>query len=438
MHILKRFYSSLTSSAWIALIFCVFILAWISAAFQAPVCRCWPLKILGTALGVGGYTLFSFSLVLATRWKKLEDWLGGLDQIYHLHRKLGIWGFWLILLHPFIEALKWLPNRVEKFIFFIFPIHGRLSVNLGSYAFWLMMLILGITFLKVLPYKQWKSVHRWMSLVFILASFHIILSDKRVGSALGQFLLYFPMGLGFLAIIYKQIYLPFFARQQACVVAGVKQLTDNIVEVVLIPQKIPLSFNPGQYGFFTFFAPALTKESHPFTLIESKDSSSISLLIKARGDYTVNLYQKIKMGDRCTFEGPYGRLDYRKGGSLQIWIAGGIGVVPFIAWIRAMKEKEMKGIKIDFYYCIHRQVDAVFFNEFQAFSKSNPKFRVFLCCSETGNRLDINEILANCGEITHRQVFMCGPLSLTRDLKTKFQACGISPDHIFVEDFEFF
>lgn len=417
---------------------CIYLAIWFLATIGTTLCHCWPLKNWATSLGVAGYYLFSFSLLLSTRWRKLEDWFGGLDQIYHLHRKLGIWGFCLILLHPWVEALKWLPDHIEKFIFFILPIHGRLSVNLGSYAYWLMLLILGITFLKLLPYNKWKILHKFMSLVFLLASLHIILSDKRVGSEFAQSILYLPMGIGFLGIFYKQIYIPFFAKHSSFVVTNVKNINDTIIEVILSPKEEPLKFIPGQYGFFTFYGPSLTTESHPFTLIESTEDSTISLLVKARGDYTINLCRHIKKGDIGIFEGPYGRLNYNQAGISQIWIAGGIGVVPFLAWIRAMKRTFPQGIKIDFYYCIHREADAVFYREFKEFSITYPDFRIFLCCSEKGDRLDIHKIIDFSGNISSKQVFMCGPLKLTSDFKAQFQTYGISNNNIFVEDFEFF
>jgi predicted ferric reductase len=412
---------------------CLYLGIWFSGTIGMTLCQCWPLKNWATSLGVAGYYLFSFSILLSTRWKKLEDWFGGLDQIYHLHRKLGIWGFCLILLHPWVEALKWLPDHIEKFIFFILPIHARLSVNIGSYAYLLMLLILGFTFLKLLAYDKWKILHKFMSLVFVLASLHVILSEKRVGSEFSQSMLYIPMAIGFLGIFYKQIYTPFFAKHSSFLVTNVKNINENIVEVALSAQEEPLKFIPGQYGFFTFYGSSLSTESHPFTLMESIEGSTISLLVKARGDYTMNLYRHIKKGDVALFEGPYGRLHYNEAATSQIWIAGGIGVVPFLAWITSPK-----GIKIDFHYCIHKQADAVFYSEFKEFSIAYPDFRIFLCCSEKGNRLDIHKMIDYSGNLSSKQVFMCGPLKLTSDFKAQLQAYGVSNDRIFVEDFEFF
>jgi predicted ferric reductase len=103
-----------------------------------------------------------------------------------------------------------------------------------------------------------------------------------------------------------------------------------------------------------------------------------------------------------------------------------------------MKRSFPQRIKIDFYYCIHREADAVFYREFQEFSKVYRDFRIFLCCSEKGNRLDIHKIINLSGDISNKQVFMCGPLKLTSDFKAQLQNYGVSKNNIFVEDFEFF
>jgi predicted ferric reductase len=422
---------------WVILSLSIFLVIWTLASFDDWKNNCWPLKGIGTSLGVAGYFFFSLSLLLSSRWRKLEDWIGGLDQIYHLHRHLGIWGFCLILLHPWIEAFKWLPKHLDKFFLFTFPVHGRLSVNIGSIAFWLMIIILSITLLKLLPYDKWKVLHKFMSVVFVLASFHILLSEKRFGSEIAQSLLLVPMAIGFFGIFYKQVFLPFFARYSLFKVINIKNINDNVVEVTLNVMGRAIKFTPGQYGFFSFDGPLLTKESHPFTLIETSDDSIIIILIKARGDFTKSLYQNIKTGYLARYEGPYGRFDYSHSGDSQIWIAGGIGIVPFLAWVRAIKNSETK-LKIDLYYCIHRKEDAIFYEEFQEFSKTYPHFQCFLHCSEEDNRIDFKKILNSSEGIAGKKVLMCGPMKLTSDLKKQFQALGVKKEDIYFEDFEFF
>lgn len=394
-------------------------------------------RALGNALGAAGFFGFSLSLLLSSRWPKIEDWIGGLDRLYHLHRLLGIWSFGLTIGHPLILALHWLPDHFDKFIQFTLPFHKSLFINLGSIAFWMMILILGVTLLKLLPYDKWKIVHKFMSAVFVLAAFHILLFYSKLGFHLGQFLLFLPIGIGFFGIVYKQIFIPFLMVKPTVKIVSAKPINDNVTEISLAPLT-PLQFIPGQYGFFSFEGPALTKESHPFTLIGTPEDATLAIYAKIRGDFTKQLYRHINADYIAKFEGPYGRLDFTQGQNEQIWIAGGIGIVLFLAWSKVIqKQKDLKRA-IDLYYCVHRRSDAIFFEEFQKINQCNPSFRCFLQCSEDSNRLTIDEILRKSGPLRGKTIYMCGPKKLTRNFEKEFRNCGVQRENIEFEDFDFF
>lgn len=391
------------------------------------------LNQVGAAFGVVGYLLLSFSLFLSSRWKKLEDWIGGLDQIYRLHHKIGMWGFVCILAHPWILALKWIPHRLDRFFWFVFPFHHRLSVNLGSYGYWLMIVIIGITLLKVLSYDKWKWTHKWMSLVFLLATFHILLSSKRVGSSFSLALLFIPMALGFFGIVYQQIGRAIFFRYPRYAITALKKLSDNVLMVTLKPKKTPLTFIPGQYAFFSFRG-NLSSEQHPFTVCKQEDES-ISILVKARGDFTQKFYRQVRIGDEALLEGPYGRFDYRKGTQDQIWIGGGVGIAPFIAWMQTIRDW---GGKASLYYCCHREVDALFQQAFEQIQQEVPGFSFHLFCTERNQHLTVQSILQAEENVKEKDVFMCGPRGLTHPFVKELKARGISQKRIHFEDFEFF
>ncbi len=389
-------------------------------------------KGIGSAIGVTGYTLFSLSLFLASRWKKLEDWIGGLDQVYQWHHKIGLSGFYLILAHPWVQALKWLPNRLDRFFLFIFPIHNRTSVNLGSIAYLLMILIIVVTIFKWLPYDKWKLTHKFMALVFILASLHFLLSAKRFDHSFASLaLLFIPMALGLFGIIYRQLLTPYFFHHNKYSVTEAKKLNDNIIQIALKPLTKSLHFIPGQYAFFSFKG-TLSSEQHPFT-VSSIQGDEISILVKCRGNYTRSLYDKVAPGDQAFLEGPYGRFDYTKGTQDQIWIAGGIGIVPFLAWGQSLSKWQGK---ITLYYCFHRVEDAIFQEAFQHMQTiANFKFLPF--CSEKQKRLSIDKILEE-KDLTKKDIFMCGPRRLTNPFFKELQQAGVKTKHIHFEDFEFF
>lgn len=390
---------------------------------------------IGSCFGIAGYCLFSGSLLLSSRWRKLEDLIGGLDQVYHLHRVLGISGFCMILIHPLVEAMRWLPYQLSKFFLMPFPIHGRESVNLGSIAFWMAVFILGITLLQLLPYDRWKIVHKFMTLVFIVATFHVLLSRRRFGPEFAHNFILFPMSIGLLGIFLKQIYNQFFAKRHELGVKKVRHLNDKVLEIELEPLE-KFNFIPGQFGFFSFHSPKLTREYHPFTLIGLSGEGRITILVKASGDFTKKLYSNLREGCSVRYEGPYGRFDYSQYTTSQIWIAGGVGIVPFIAWIRSMKDKSPEKMNFDLYYCVHRKIDAVFYDEFQRFEKEHPEFRCFLHCTEENNRLDVQKIVTSSYGIEGKKIFMCGPPKLTRSFSKELQDMGVALDDIIFEEFD--
>ncbi len=61
-------------------------------------------------------------------------------------------------------------------------------------------------------------------------------------------------------------------------------------------------------------------------------------------------------GSAMQIEGPYGCFDLPQSldGREQIWIAGGIGVTPFLAWLEALQARPEQAPDVDFYYSVRR------------------------------------------------------------------------------------
>jgi len=91
----------------------------------------------------------------------------------------------------------------------------------------------------------------------------------------------------------------------------------------------------GQFAFVTYEP---EEGPHPYTIGSAWDPHDrrIVFITKALGDHTQSLPNRLKIGDRVTVEGPYGRFAFRDNHKRQIWIGGGIGITPFIARLKQL------------------------------------------------------------------------------------------------------
>jgi len=107
-----------------------------------------------------------------------------------------------------------------------------------------------------------------------------------------------------------------------------------------------LQFNPGQFVFISFNQESLS-ESHPFPISSGPDENLLRITIKNLGDYTKTLTEKLQKGTIAKIEGPYGVFSYKNTpNENQIWIAGGIGITPFVSFIKDMFKKRVNNINI--------------------------------------------------------------------------------------------
>jgi predicted ferric reductase len=192
----------------------------------------------------------------------------------------------------------------------------------------------------------------------------------------------------------------------------------------------------GQFLFVRFPDDRTLNESHPFTISSAPHEDVLRLTVKASGDFTRELYARLKEGADAIIEGAYGMFDYRTGAPKQIWIAGGIGLTPFLSFIRDMDGNLAHDV--DFYYTVRHPEEALFMDEIQAAAKKNPRLMVRIRCSATEGSLTAEEIVKNTnGNLSERDIYLCGPLPMIQAFEKKFIALGVPESNIHYEEFNF-
>jgi len=386
-------------------------------------------EILGSLLIV----LMSCSLFLSTRPKWAEPYFGGLDKMYITHRKTSTSAFLLMFLHLLTVPISTTNLRLGNYLAMI--------SFLGIVAIVLPTLAPRIPFLSKLTnstYEGWKKLHRFIGIFFITGFIHsLTINGLSAFIAINWVQIFFIIGTA--SYLYTEVFGQFFKKYIPYTVEAVNHPNGSTTEVVLRARKDPIQKQrAGQFLFVRFPQNKMLDESHPFTISSAPAPREdvLRVTIKASGDFTRHLFENLKTGMDAVIEGAYGMFDYKTGGQKQIWVAGGIGVTPFLSFIRDMGGNLAQDV--DFYYTVRHRDEAIFVDEIEAAAKQNPRLKARIRYSSTDGSLTVDEIVKNAGgNISGHHVYMCGPLPMVQAFEKKFLEVKVPAANIHYEEFNF-
>ncbi|QRM55458.1 ferric reductase-like transmembrane domain-containing protein [Sinorhizobium sp. BG8] len=378
------------------------------------------------------FVAMALAQFMATRPPFVESLFGGLDRVYHFHRKIGISVLALILVHYFVTPdFKGLSVTSGL---------NRLAASAGEWAFYGFVVLLVLSLVKVvpktrieIPYHYWRMTHRLIGCLFVLVAFHqMFIKRPYDGTALLASYLNIFAAIGIASYLYTQL-LPWLRTRRYEVRDVVRH--DGATLVSASPKGRKLRATPGQFGFFRAYRRGL-REPHPFTIAGMEDDGSVRFAVKPLGDYTRALRDGLEVGDELRLEGGYGRFNHRRGGSKQIWLAGGIGVTPFLAMAGRLKGDE--GQDIHMVYCVRDRAEAIGIETFQSQAEKLENFSFDLHDSSTDGRLDASKLVSTVRmDPADADLWFCGPPPLRLAIVRGLRELGRMPRRIEFERFEF-
>lgn len=391
-------------------------------------------NLVALMAGTSAYSLMAFNLVLASRLPGLERVLGGLDQIYKAHKWSGIAVLGLILVHTQLKFIQ-LEGLVPP---------GSLAetaVEVAKPAFMVLVVVILISAVKrvprvraELPWMWWRVTHWLIVPIFLVLSFHQVFVKAPFDSTSAIRGWLYGAGLAGLGAIIWIILAPWLRKYPYEVVA-VKKLAEA-TQVTARPLRRPVKALAGQFAFLSA-ARAGLREPHPFTLSRLGNGGEVEFCIQPAGDFTRRLRDLLQPGDRLRIEGGYGRFDFRRGAAQQIWLAGGIGITPFLAMAEAFAAvPDARSIVL-----IHavRHVDLAIAGErLRAIAAAQAGFAYHLHDSTTKGRLDAEKLDAYLPfSAIEADLWYCGPKALRLAILGQWRSQGKRPRSVHFEEFEF-
>ena len=278
-----------------------------------------------------------------------------------------------------------------------------------------------------LRYAAWRKLHHLLSASVVLACAHL------VALGIGLPLIAAPL-LALFFLVWRVARADAGLAALPYVTTQVKPLASHSVEVTLRPLAQTIQATPGQFVIVAFFGGPHFQgcgEYHPFTVSAMAASGELSLGIKALGDCTHHL-QSVTAGVAVRVQGPFGHFLNDHALRPGVWIAGGIGITPFLAVLRSAPLQQ----PVHLLYLHRDETDAAYVNELTALATRQPQLR--LQVHACGSALpDLPALLPSDNDLTGRHCYLCGPTGLVQGAVNVLQSRGVPRSAIHFEAFDF-
>jgi predicted ferric reductase/mono/diheme cytochrome c family protein len=405
-----------------------------------------------------GTSAFALNLVLGARLRLVEALFGGLDRMYAAHRVNGEIAFALLLGHVVLILASRATVSTDTALDLLGPGAGW-TVFAGVLAFGAMTVAIVLTLFARLGHEVFVWVQRSFGFIFLVATYHVFTTEGAADESTALNLYMATLAtLGVAAFLYRSLLGNVLVPRRRYRVTAVNRLDDFVTEIVMDPVEEPLDFTPGQFVFVNFRSLALreqfrpievsvrrqvfsiragdvSNQFHPFSITSAPTERRLRITVKAVGDYTCAL-RRLEEGAEAVVEGPFGSFSHRDlPGREQIWLAGGIGVTPFLSMARSLRYANEPAV--DFYYCVEHAEEAHFLDELKAVAARRDDFRLFLVPRDEIGFVTAERLAKESGALTTREILICGPPAMIESLRSQLTAHGVPGDRIHAEEFGF-
>lgn len=417
------------------------------------------LRSLAVVCALAGVSCFAINLVLGARFKPVATFMGGLERMYLWHRINGRAAFLLLVSHGALIVLSQALISIESVGALFDPANGW-TVILGLLALIAMAVAVWLTLYADLTHELFIYTQRSFGFIFLFAMLHVFRTPgAKASSAALTYYLVFLAACGIGAFLYRSVLHEILVPRRDFEVAGVNRLDESVIEITMKPRTKGIDYKPGQFVYMTFYSSAMraifrpfavapegqsaavtmrpgevTRQFHPFSITSPPGGEHLSVAVKTLGDYTTAM-RSLEPGAVARVEGPYGAFSYLTIASKrQIWIAGGIGVTPFLSMARSLRDTDYE---IDFYYAANHKHQTYFMQELYEIADRNQRVRMTPIVHDELGRVTADDIAGLTDDLTTVDILICGPPAMIDSLTAQFIRKGVPLSRIHFERFGF-
>ena len=358
--------------------------------------------------------------------------------MYVIHHRTGVIAFAFLVVHPLVLSFQFATDSFEDVSSFLSPIGNTTPITFGILSILSMLVLLFVTFYgSYFQYPTLKLAHRFLGAAFFLGFIHVFLIPSSLSSDMVlKVSLLSTCIVGLLVFSYRTLFGKLSVSRFEYVVTSVVPIAGGITEINLLTSSLKRLYHlPGQFGILSFPKSShVSQEEHPFTISSAGKDGKLRFSIKGLGDYT-NAVAEMKVGEKARVEGPFGEFCFLYGKQKQVWVAGGVGVTPFVSMAEYMMSLDTLPYNIVFYYSIRTEQDGAYKELFTEVAKKHSSF-VFHCMpSDTKGYITGQLLLTDNADLESRDVYICGPPLMMEGLATQLLTLKVPKKNIHIEKF---
>lgn len=389
--------------------------------------------------GTLGIILISAAVIVSARISFINNMLGGLDKAYNFHKLSAGLGFLFGFIHYIISFTN--KMLIKAGIIESTPSTNHLTGTIleiykASYvflepAFIIMIVVVFIAGYRKIPYHIFQYTHKLIPLLYLFAAFHAFATIFRGGwvGSIGGVILHAFVIIGAVCSVITILQLTGIKHRYKGIVKNIKNIQNGIIEIQIETDN-KLEYKAGQFVFLKF---KFSFEPHPFSIASYSNDNILTFYIRESGDYTNKLMENVKNGESVSIEGPYGQFTFDDKSTSQLWIAGGIGITPFLAALEYMSlNKNHKDITL-----ILSSIGKSPFEEKLNTLCSKANVKLITVDTDKDGMLSYEKIKNLAPDIISSSIWFCGPYGFRRNIEKGLKSDNININNLHYDSFTF-
>lgn len=175
---------------------------------------------------------------------------------------------------------------------------------------------------------------------------------------------------------------------------------------------------------------------HAFSLVNSPSESELVVATRMRDSAYKRALAGLAIGEAARVDGPFGSLTlHRNASRAAVFIAGGIGITPFMSILRQSARDGMPH-RITLIYSNRRCEDSAYLEELRSLAAARGNFTLVTTMTEAGGRFVDAAMIEEAARGLPAPIFyVAGPPAMVEAMKGELEKAGVEDTDVRSEEF---